>query len=78
MMMNRVQVRNRVICFLTREQVDCLDQIGKDAMFSTGVKLPRTVILGCMAELIVRTQIRGHGIRNAEQFLDRVKDAIRT
>ena len=33
---------HRVIASLNREQVDYLDQIGKDAQFSSGIKLSRT------------------------------------
>ena len=62
----------RVLVNLTREQLDHLDTIGKDAQFSTGVKLYRSTILGMMAEVLLRLEIRGQNIRCAEDFWKRV------
>ena len=66
----------RVIASLNREQVDYLDQLGKDAQFSSGVKLSRTEILAAMVNALKRLNLTGDGISTAGQFEQRIVDAI--
>src|SRR5437667_17351 len=67
---------HRVIASMNREQVDFLDKIGKDAMFSSGLKLTRTQILAAMVNVLTRLNLNGDGIRTTEQFEQRIVDAI--
>ena len=67
---------HRVIASLNREQVDYLDKIGKDAQFSSGVKLSRTQILAAMVNALRRLNLTGDGVMTAEQFEQRIIDAI--
>ena len=67
---------HRVIASLNREQVDYLDKIGKDALFSSGVKLSRTQILAAMVNALKRLNLTGEGIARVEQFEQRILDAI--
>ena len=69
---------HRVIASLNREQVDYLDKIGKDAQFSSGVKLSRTEILSAMVNALKRLHLTGAGITNAGQLEQRIVDAMRT
>ena len=43
-MQNR-EILHRVVTFLDREELDFLDRITKDILFSTGMKVPRSTIL---------------------------------
>ncbi|PIQ84802.1 MAG: hypothetical protein COV75_00280 [Candidatus Omnitrophica bacterium CG11_big_fil_rev_8_21_14_0_20_63_9] len=67
---------HRVIAALNREQVDYLDKIGKDAQFSSGVKLTRTQILAAMVNALKRLNLTGDGVTTAEQFEQRIVDAM--
>lgn len=67
---------HRVIASLNREQVDVLDKIGKDALFSSGVKLSRTEILSALVNVLKRLNLTGEGIHSAEQFEQRVVDLV--
>ena len=67
---------HRVIASLNREQVDYLDQIGKDAQFSSGIKLSRTQILAAMVNALKRLNLTGEGVTTAEQFEQRIVDAM--
>ncbi len=67
---------HRVIASLNREQIDFLDKIGKDALFSAGVKLSRTHLLAAMVNVLKRVNLDGEGIRTAEQFEQRIVEAI--
>ena len=67
---------HRVIASLNREQVDYLDKIGKDAQFSSGIKLSRTQILAAMVNALRRLNLTGAGVTTAEQFEQRIVDAM--
>jgi hypothetical protein len=67
---------HRVIASLNREQVDYLDKLGKDAQFSSGVKLSRTQILAAMVNALKRLNLTGKGVNNPAQFEQRIVDAI--
>jgi len=69
---------HRVITSLNREQVDYLDKIGKDAQFSSGIKLSRTQIIAAMVNALRRLNLTGEGIMTAEQFEQRIIDAMMT
>jgi len=67
---------HRVIASLNREQVDYLDKIGKDAQFSSGTKLSRNQILAAMVNALKRLSLTGEGVTTAEQFEQRIVDAM--
>lgn len=67
---------HRVIASLNREQVDYLDKLGKDAQFSSGIKLSRTQILAAMVNALKRLNLTGEGVTTAEQFEQRIVDAM--
>ena len=67
---------HRVIASLNREQVDYLDKIGKDAQFSSGIKLSRAQILASMVNALKRLKLTGEGISTAEQLEQHIVDAM--
>ena len=67
---------HRVIALLNREQVDYLDQLGKDVQFSSGTKLSRTQILAAMVNSLRRLNLTGEGVSTAGQFEQRIVDAM--
>lgn len=68
---------HRVVTFLGRDQLDLIDRIGKDALFSTGAKFPRTKIIACLIELLRWANVSGEGIRTEEDFENRLVAAFR-
>lgn len=66
----------RVIASLNREQVDFLDRIGKDAQFSTGIKLSRTQILSAMVNVLKRLELSGKNIKTATQLEQQIAEAM--
>ncbi len=44
-MMKKKGILHRVVTFLNREELDCLDNISKDILFSEGIKIPRSLLL---------------------------------
>ena len=60
----QVKQVHRVVTFLDRSQVDYLDKMGKDALFSTGVKFPRTRIISALIDLLRKLNVSGESLRS--------------
>lgn len=63
---------HRVVTFLDRSQVDYLDKMGKDALFSTGVKFPRTRVISALIDLLRKLNISGEGLRSDSDLEQRL------
>jgi hypothetical protein len=68
---------HRVVTFLTREQVDFLDKLEKDMMFSTGKSVPRSQIIQDLAELLGRTGMDAFGVHSNEELMRKMLEALR-
>lgn len=67
---------HRVITFLTRDEVDFLDKIGKDALFSAGTKLSRSKIISGIVNAIRKLGIDGCGLSSKKELERRVIKAL--
>ena len=65
--------RERVVSFLNREEVDLLDKIGKDALFSAGLKLSRAKLIAWLVDFLQELNINGEGIHSERDFINRIK-----
>ena len=63
---------HRVVTFLDRQQVDFLDKLGKDALFSTGVKFPRTRVISVLIDLLRKANLSGEGMKSDQELEDRL------
>ncbi|MBI3332733.1 MAG: hypothetical protein HYZ93_01415 [Candidatus Omnitrophica bacterium] len=63
---------HRVVTFLDRQQVDYLDKLGKDALFSTGMKFPRTRVISTLIDLLRKANVNGDGLRSDQDLEDRL------
>lgn len=63
---------HRVVTFLDRNQVDFLDKLGKDALFSTGVKFPRTRTISALIDLLRKANVSGEGLRTDQDLEERL------
>ena len=63
---------HRVVTFLDRSQVDFLDKMGKDALFSTGVKFPRTRVISALIDLLRKMNVSGEGLRTDQDLEQRL------
>jgi hypothetical protein len=72
----RRELQQRVIAFLNREQVDFIDKIGKDALFSKGTKLSRSRIISSLVDLMIELDINGEGISSLEELKQRIKEKL--
>ena len=67
---------HRVITSLNREQIDFLDKIGKDALFSVGCKLSRTKVISAMIEAFKQLEISGNGVVSKKALEKKIIEAI--
>ena len=63
-------VTHRVITMLGRQEMDYLDKLGKDALFSTGHKLSYNDILRALIDFAMEAGISGEKIDSAQSFKD--------
>ena len=67
---------HRVVTFLTREELEFLDKLEKDMMFSTGRHLSRSQILQDMAELLSKTRMNAIRIKSDDELKKKIQEAI--
>lgn len=68
---------HRVITFLTRDELDFLDKVGKDALFSAGMKLSRSKIISALVNVIRKLGIDGCGLSSKKELENRVIEAMK-
>lgn len=73
---DKKELLSRVITFLTREEMDYIDKISKDSLFSTGTKLPRTKVVEAMVEVCMESGITGENIHSKEELMHKIFEAI--
>lgn len=66
----------RVVTFLNRNEIDFLDKLGKDALFSTGFKLSRAKLLAWMVDFTKNLKINGSGIKSEYDLEEKVMKVL--
>lgn len=74
---NGQEISQRVIVFLNRQQVDFLDKVGKDTLFSSGKKLSRTKIIASLVSLVMKLDINGKNLDSTKAIVDQIKLKIK-
>lgn len=69
--------RHKTAVYLTKEQLDHLDRMDRDCLFSTGHRLFVTGVVGMMLEILVRLQFSTVGISSSDKFYDRLLEEWR-
>ncbi|MFA5118209.1 MAG: hypothetical protein WC695_05090 [Candidatus Omnitrophota bacterium] len=74
---NLYQEKNqRVVTFLNRGEVDFLDKLGKDALFSSGLKLSRAKLIAWLIDFTKKLDIDGQNLRSEEDFESRILEVL--
>ena len=69
--------KHKVITMLDRKEVEFLDKLGKDSLFSTGHKLSYNDILKGLVELAMDTKLSGENVHSVEEMEKRMLEKIR-
>ncbi len=67
---------HRVVTFLTRDELEFLDKLERDMIFSTGTHIPRSKIIEDMVEILRQTQMNANGIKDNQQLEQKMIEAI--
>jgi len=65
-------LKHRVIAMLDRQELDFLDKLGKDALFSTGHKLSYNEILRGLVDFIRDIGISGDKVTSGEGLKEKI------
>ena len=68
---------HRVITMLNRDELEFLDKLGKDSLFSTGHKLSYNEILKGLIDFAMETEVSGEKIDSLETFKQKLSEEIR-
>lgn len=66
----------RVVTFLNRDEVDFLDKLGKDALFTAGSKLSRAKLIAWLVDFLKGLNVTGDNLRSEEDLEHRVMEAL--
>jgi len=68
---------HRVVTFLNRQELEFLDKMERDMMFSGSARISRSKILEDLVDVLSRTQISASGIKDNQELEARIIAAIR-
>ncbi|HOW42908.1 MAG TPA: hypothetical protein P5110_06575 [Candidatus Omnitrophota bacterium] len=76
--MNEHDEKNqRVVTFLNRDEVDFLDKLGKDALFSSGSKLSRAKLIAWLIDMLKGLGIDGKDLKSEKDLEARVLGVLK-
>ncbi len=67
---------SRVVAFLNRQEIDFLDKVGKDALFSTGTKLTRTRLIAWLIDFLRSLNVSGMDLRSEKDLEYRIREVL--
>ena len=70
--------RGRIVAFLTRDEIDFIDKLSKDALFSTGRKLSRTDIIRAFVDAVKVQDISAEGIHSKTELEEKLLHLMKT
>lgn len=65
-------IKHRVITLLDRRELDFLDKLGKDALFSTGHKLSYNDILRGLIDFLIDINLSGEKVDSEKALKERI------
>lgn len=70
-------MRHRVITMLDRRELEFLDKLGKDSMFSTGHKLSYSEILKWLIDFIMEIGLTGENVNSKDKLEEMILRKIK-
>jgi len=77
-MRSEMNKKARLIAMISREEMDFIDRLGKDALFSTGRKLSRTEVVSAVLDAVASLSITGRNIHSKEELHNYIMRAFET
>ena len=70
-------IKHRVITTLDRQELEFLDKLGKDALFSTGLKISRAKIIAWLVDFTKNLNLNGENIKSEIDFNHRILELLK-
>lgn len=70
-------MRHRVITMLDRKELEFLDKLGKDSMFSTGHKLSYSEILKWLIDFAIEMGVTGENVNSKDKLKEKILQKIK-
>lgn len=67
---------HRVVTFLNREELEFLDKLERDMMFSNGTHISRSKIIEDIIDILSRTQMDASNIKDNQELEEKMMQAI--
>jgi len=67
-------IYHRVIAMFDRRQVDFLDKLGKDALFTTKHKLSHNDILKALIDFAIEINLSAEGVKSEQELKEKIKE----
>lgn len=78
MLENKNAVKSqRVVTFLNRDEVDFLDKMGKDALFSSGAKLSRAKLIAWLVDILQGLNISGENLKTEKDLETKIMEVVK-
>lgn len=74
---NKKRLKKRVIALLTRNQMEFLDKLGMDSLFSSGHKLSRVDIISAFVDAAMASGITAEGVKNKKELIQKILTSIK-
>jgi len=71
------EMKLRIIALLNQSEVEFIEKLAMDSLFSTGSKLTRVEILSALVESAMKLGIRAEGIKTRDELVERILDGLR-
>ena len=68
---------HRVITMLDRKEMDYLDKLSKDALFSTGHRMSHSEVLKWLVDFAIEVEMTGEKIRSVDDFKEKLMEKIK-
>lgn len=75
--MDGKKTNQTVVTFLNRQEVDFLDKLGKDALFSTGSKVSRSTLIAWLVDILQGLGISGENIKEEKDLENKLIEALK-
>jgi hypothetical protein len=73
---DKKELLSRVITFLSREELDFIDKISKDSLFTTGAKLPRAKVIEGIVDACMQMGINGENVHSKEELMNKIFEVV--
>ena len=74
---NKTKKRSRIIALLTRAEMEFLEKLSLDSLFSTGKKLTRVDIISAFVSAMMALDISAKDVKNKKQLIDKIVKAVK-